>query len=177
MANLLNRTDAAALLEVSTQALDRALREGRINYADPAGRLFDRAALVAQWAENRRRRRKPVPAGVGTAPAGSGAPGAVPSEAELRRRLLEAQTTAAEIAVREHARELVDVKAMQREMSARLALLLNALSVIPDRAAVTFGVDEDHRWRLRKGLQEMIDDARQQAVEAGRALQQTPSAK
>lgn len=167
MANLLNRTEAAALLKVTTQALDRALREGRINYADPAARLFDRAALVAQWAENRRRRRKPVPnaalvSTVDTPPA--------PTEAELRRRLLEAQTTAAEIAVREHAGKLVDVVAMKRELAARQALLLNRLGAVPDRLAAELGVDDDHRRRLRNRMCELLDEARRSAVLEGREM-------
>jgi hypothetical protein len=57
MTNLISRTRAAAVCGVSPQAIDKALKAGRISYADPAKRLFDPVALEAQWHGNRRRQR------------------------------------------------------------------------------------------------------------------------
>lgn len=156
MAVMLTRPEAARLLDVKPPALDRALVSGRIHYADREHRLFDKACLVACWGENRQRRRKPVPAGV--APA---APAAGESEAELRRRKLAAETTAAEMALAEKRGRLIDADAAGREFTAFIVAMVSELDqfgvrIAPklvglDVRAMARAIDDEQRltrWRV-----------------------------
>ena len=145
---LISRVEAAALLDVKVPSLDRALRAGRIFYADPAAKQFDRAALLACWAENRQRRRKPVPDAVAAPPAGK------ESEAELRRRLLAAQVQTAERHARAEDGERIALAALERALRSWFQLGIVLVSGTGSRfeGAVRNHIPDSARPAVRREL-------------------------
>jgi hypothetical protein len=62
MAKLITISEAAAVLNRSHSAISRALREGRLHYADPSRRLLAREGIEARFARSTRPRiDRPVP--------------------------------------------------------------------------------------------------------------------
>ena len=62
MAKLITIGEAAAVLNRSHSAISRALRDGRLHYADPARRLLAREGIEARFARSTRPRiDRPVP--------------------------------------------------------------------------------------------------------------------
>jgi hypothetical protein len=54
--DLINQKQAAAILGRSVSAVSRAVKEGRLDYADPKRRLFSRPGLEVRYANHTRRR-------------------------------------------------------------------------------------------------------------------------
>ena len=54
--DLINQKQAAAILGRSISAVSRAVKEGRLDYADPKRRLFSRPGLEVRYANHTRRR-------------------------------------------------------------------------------------------------------------------------
>jgi phage terminase Nu1 subunit (DNA packaging protein) len=122
----LNRTEAAELLGVTKAAVDKALRVGRIHYADPAARTFDRAALLASWQHNRKRQRTPRRPPLPLVDGGVLHP---------RDRLLHAQALAAERDNAVRAGELATVADVRAAAAAAGRAIVTHLEQLPDRLA------------------------------------------
>lgn len=84
-----------------------------------------------------------------------------------RRERAEAQI--AEIELERLAGKLIEVEPAQREWSRRQSALIAGLQAIPDRIAAEFGVDDEHRRKIRQRLHEEIDAIRREVVVAGRS--------
>ena len=54
--DLINQKQAAAILGRSVSAISRAVKAGRLDYADPKRRLFSRPGLEVRYANHTRRR-------------------------------------------------------------------------------------------------------------------------
>jgi predicted kinase len=96
---------------------------------------------------------------------GAAAPASENSDNWFERRN-RADALRAELELNVRAGQLIEAAEIDRRLGEFLATLATKLDVIPDAIAAEFGVDDEHRRKLRYRAQELINRAREETVVA-----------
>ena len=154
MADLVTGVELAADLGVSKAAISQAVKAGRLRYADPDLKLFDRKAARRTWmatskrypTKRRRQKRDKL------------------ADDLMRERLREQRAAAdlRELDVKERRRDLLDVQVVEKMMSPRMRLIVTFLRNLPHRLAAVCGMNRDQTMRAKRHIDDELRAIAQQ---------------
>ncbi|MFO1413941.1 MAG: hypothetical protein U1F10_08540 [Burkholderiales bacterium] len=151
------KIDIARALDISASMVSRHAKRGMPTHNVELARAWCDNNLVT--ALRKERRTIGAPRTVEQPPAWT----AAGAEYRLRRDAAEAKR--AEIIVRKMAGELVNWSKLKAILEDRMGTLTAQLDVLPDRAAVSLGVSDEHRHKVRAYLREEINRIRNAATD------------